>query len=118
MKPIMATAAKTIQIVKTPGVRGGKARVQGSCICVLDVVYLHKAGLTPEHLRVEYPDLNLAQIHAALSYYYANTEEIEAEIQRDREWEAGFEAARPCISGITPSARGADLETSMKRASP
>ncbi len=90
----MATAAKTVQIVKTPGVRGGKARIDGSRICVLDVVYLHKAGLTPEQIVVEYPDLNLAQIHAALSYYYANTDEIEAEIQRDREWEEGFEVRK------------------------
>jgi uncharacterized protein (DUF433 family) len=90
----MATAAKIVQIVKTPGVRGGKARIDGSRICVLDVVYLHKAGHTPEQIMVEYPDLNLAQIHAALSYYYANTDEIEAEIQRDREWEERFEARK------------------------
>jgi uncharacterized protein (DUF433 family) len=87
----MTTAVKTVQIVKTPGVRGGKARIEGGRICVMDVVYLHRAGRTPEQIQAEYPDLNLAQIHAALSYYYANTEEIEAEIQRDREWEEGFE---------------------------
>jgi uncharacterized protein (DUF433 family) len=92
--PAAATAAKTVQIVKTPGVRGGKARIEGSRICVLDVVYLHKAGLTPEQIVDEYPDLNLAQIHTALSYYYANTDEIEAEIQSDREWEEGFEARK------------------------
>jgi hypothetical protein len=55
------------------------------------VVYLHKAGRTPEQIQVEYPDLNLAQIHGALSYFYANPEEIEGEIQRDRDWEEGFE---------------------------
>ena len=90
----MAAAAGTIQIVKTPGVRGGKARIEGSRICVLDVVYSHKAGLTPEQIRAEHPDLNLAQIHAALSYYYANTGEIETEIQKDREWEEGFESRK------------------------
>ena len=87
----MASEAKTIQIVKTPRVRGGKARIEGSRICVVDVVYAHKAGLTPEQIQAEYPDLNLAQIHAALSYYYANSVEVEADIQRDREWEEGFE---------------------------
>ncbi len=49
----MTTMSKTIQIVKTPGVRGGKARIEGSRICVLDVVYAHKAGLTPEEVQVE-----------------------------------------------------------------
>jgi hypothetical protein len=58
------------------------------------VVYLHKAGLTPEQITIEYPDLNLAQIHAAVSYYYASTDEIEAEIQGDREWEERFEARK------------------------
>ena len=96
MGAVMATAAKIVypQIVKTPGVRGGKARIEGTRLCVVDVVYRHKAGLTPEQIRSEYPDLNLAQIHAALAYYYANTGEIEAEIQRDREWEEGFEARK------------------------
>ncbi len=96
MGTVMATAAKIVypQIVRTPGVRGGKARIEGSRICVLDVVYLHKAGRTPEQIQVEYPDLNLAQIHAALSYYYANTGEIEAELERDRDWEEGFEARK------------------------
>jgi uncharacterized protein (DUF433 family) len=91
MEAAMSTVGKTVQIVKTPGVRGGKARIEGSRICVLDVVYAHKAGLTPEQIQVEYPDLHLAHIPAALSYYYANTEEIEGEIRRDEEWEEGFE---------------------------
>ena len=86
----MATAARTVQIVKNPGVRGGKARIEGSRICVLDIAYAHKAGLTPEQIQVEYPDLNLAQVHAALSYFYSNTEEIEAQMQRDQEWEESF----------------------------
>jgi uncharacterized protein (DUF433 family) len=92
----MATAAKIVypRIVKTAGVRGGKARIEGARICVVDVVYLHKAGRTPEQIQVEYPDLNLAQIHAALSYYYANKDEIEAEIERARGWEEGFEARK------------------------
>jgi uncharacterized protein (DUF433 family) len=75
-------------------VRGGKARFKGSRNCVQDVVYLHKAGLAPEQIQIEHLDLNLAQIHAALSYFYSNTDEIEAEIQRDREWEEGFEQRR------------------------
>lgn len=87
----MSTAVKTVQIVKTPGVRGGKARIEGSRNCVQDVVYLHKRGLAPEQIQIQYPNLNLAQIHAALSYFYANPDEIEAEIQKDQEWEDGFE---------------------------
>jgi uncharacterized protein (DUF433 family) len=82
---------KTVQIVKTPGVRGGKARIAGTRNCVLDVAYLHKEGLPPEQIQIQYPDLTLAQIHAALSYFYANTDEIEAAMKRDREFEENFE---------------------------
>jgi uncharacterized protein (DUF433 family) len=32
-----------------------------------------------------YPSLNLAQIHAALSYSYENPQEIESALQEDRE---------------------------------
>ena len=90
----MATAVRTVQIVKTPGVRGGKARVEGSRICVLDIAYASKEGLTPEQIQDEYPDLTLAEIYAALSCYYGNTDEIEAEMSRDREWEEGFESRK------------------------
>ena len=49
---------------------------------------------TPEQIRARYPDLNLAQIHAALPYYYANLEEIEAELAEDQGWEEDHERRR------------------------
>ncbi len=55
-------AAGTVQIAKTPGVRGERARIEGSRSCVVDVVQAHKTGGTPERIRDVYPDLNLAQI--------------------------------------------------------
>ena len=36
-------------------------------------------------------DLSLAQVHAALAYYYDNTAEIEAELERDEAFEEHFE---------------------------
>ena len=91
----MASAsARTVQIVRAPDVRGGRARIDGSRICVVDVVQAHKSGRSPEEIRVIYQDLNLAQIHAALSYYYANLEEIEAELAEDRGWEEEHERRR------------------------
>jgi uncharacterized protein (DUF433 family) len=79
-----ATAAKAFHgyIVKTPGVRGGKARIDGTRICVVDLVYLLKRGLTPDDMRSHHSDrqLTLAEVHSALAYYYDNAAEIEAEI--------------------------------------
>ncbi|HZT40906.1 MAG TPA: DUF433 domain-containing protein [Chthonomonadaceae bacterium] len=36
---------------------------------------------TPEEIQQDYPHLSLAQIHAALAYYYDHQVEIEAEIK-------------------------------------
>jgi len=74
----MATAAKGAgHIVKTPGVRGGKPRIDGTRVCVGDVVRLHKSGAVPEQILADL-HLTLGQVQAALSYYHNHAEEIEA----------------------------------------
>jgi uncharacterized protein (DUF433 family) len=46
-------------------------------------------GSSPEQIHEGHPHLSLAQIHAALSYYYDHKAEYDAEIERDvREYEA------------------------------
>jgi uncharacterized protein (DUF433 family) len=89
----MATAAKIVysHITKHPGIRGGKACMDQTRICVNNVVFLHKDGKTPEEILVEHPDLNLAQVHAALTYYYDHVDEIEAELAEDEGWEEEHE---------------------------
>lgn len=98
MRAVMATAVKVIHahIVKTPGVRGGKARVDGTRVCVVDLAYLLKRGFTPEQMRSHYSDrpLTLAEVHSALAYYYDNTDEIEAYIQASDRWEEEFEGRK------------------------
>jgi uncharacterized protein (DUF433 family) len=84
-------------IVKTPGVRGGKARIDGTRICVKDIVQLQDEGMKPEEMRECYSDrpLTLAEVHAALAYYYDHREEIEAEFaaeercfdEAERQWQ-------------------------------
>jgi len=78
-------------ISKTPGVCGGRACIDGTRVRVLNIVYLHKEGYTPEKMLEVYPSLNLAQIYAALSYYYENPEEIEALIAEDEKWDERYE---------------------------
>jgi uncharacterized protein (DUF433 family) len=92
----MATAAKVVysHITKDPEVCGGRATIDSTRIRVVDIWSLKQRGLTAEQMLGEYP-LNLAQVHAALSYAYENLAEIEAalteddrvaeRIQRDRE---------------------------------
>jgi uncharacterized protein (DUF433 family) len=76
----MATAARAVysHITKQQGVRAGKACIDNTRIGVADIAALLKAGKTPDEMLVVYPSLNLAQVHAAISYYYENRDEIEA----------------------------------------
>jgi len=85
---VMATAkAATVysHITKDPEVCGGRACIDGTRIRVLDIACLQRQGLAPEKMLEIYPSLNLAQIHAALSYSYENPQEIESALQEDRE---------------------------------
>ena len=40
----------------------------------------YKMGHSPEEIAAQYGHLSLAQVHAALTYYHANPEEIEADL--------------------------------------
>jgi uncharacterized protein (DUF433 family) len=64
-------------IVSTPGVCGGKPRIADSRIRVQDIVVWHEAwGLSPEEIVTDFPQLTLAQVHAALAYYYDHRDAI------------------------------------------
>lgn len=101
----MATSAKVTypHIVKEPGYCGGKAAVDSTRVRVADVVYLHKRGSIPEQILVQYPDLSLAQVHAALAYYYDHREEIETTLALDETAEGDYERARAEYLSRRPS---------------
>ena len=56
-------------------------------------------GSSPEEMHFQYPHLSLAQIHAALSYYYDHQTELDAEMQR-RWLEVGEMATREADSPL------------------
>lgn len=60
----------------------------------MDIIALKRQGSTPEQMIEAYPSLNLAQVQAALSYYYEHPEEMEASFAEDRTWNADHEAAK------------------------
>jgi len=39
-------------------------------------------GWSPEEMHRQHPHLSMAQIHAALSYYYEHQDEVDADIER------------------------------------
>ena len=67
-------------IVRSDNIRGSRPRVAGTGVTVRRLVGWYKQGLTPEEIITEVPHLSLAQVYAALTYYHANREEIEADI--------------------------------------
>src|SRR6266852_4524846 len=67
-------------IVRSDDIRGGRPRVAGTGVTVRRIVGWYKQGLTPEEITTEIPHLSLAQVYAALTYYHANHDEIEADI--------------------------------------
>lgn len=76
----------TQHISKTPGVCGGKACIAGRRIRVMDIVALHEhRGYSPDEIVNMFHDLTLADIHAALAYYFDNQTEIEDDFKREQE---------------------------------
>lgn len=67
-------------IVRTPDIRGGRPRIAGTGVSVHRIVGWDRQGLTPAEIVTQIPHLSLGQVHAALAYYYANRESIDAEI--------------------------------------
>jgi uncharacterized protein (DUF433 family) len=61
----------------------GVAWITGANTKVIEVVLDKIAyGWSPEEMHLQHPHLSLAQIHAALSYYYEHQEELDADIER------------------------------------
>ncbi len=69
-------------ITRKPGLRGGRPCVAGTGVSVMRIAGWYKQGWIPEEIarRLE---LTLAQVHAALAYYHANQEEIEADLDNE-----------------------------------
>ncbi|MGL5062571.1 MAG: DUF433 domain-containing protein [Microcoleus sp.] len=67
-------------IISTPETSGNRPRIAGTRITVQRIAVWYKMGMKPEEIIAEIPHLNLAQVHAALAYYYANKEQIDADI--------------------------------------
>ena len=64
----------------------GVAWIAGANTKVIEVVLDKVAyGWSPEEIHFQHPHLSLAQIHAALAYYYENQTALDAEIERRRE---------------------------------
>jgi uncharacterized protein (DUF433 family) len=86
------TLAQHIEV--TPDVLGGKPRIAGRRIAVQDVVIWHeRIGRSADEIATEH-SISLADVYAALAYYYDHRIEIDTAI---RDSDAFVEALRHAI---------------------
>jgi uncharacterized protein (DUF433 family) len=79
--------ADRVPIVSTPGVCGGRPRIDGHRIQVEDIAICHeRMGMSPDQIVSEYPSITLADVHAALAYYFEHRTRIDADIEAAREF--------------------------------
>lgn len=72
----------------------GRAWIDNTNVKVIEVVLDKLAwGMDPDQIHSEYPDLSLAQIHAAFSYYYDHKEAFDDQIERDNQEVEALRAA-------------------------
>ena len=72
------------RIERTDGICGGKPRISGHRITVQDIVVWHeRGGWSVDEIASEY-DLSLADVYAALAYYFAHGERIERSIEESK----------------------------------
>src|SRR5450755_331826 len=80
----METKTLDQHIEMTPGICGGKPRIAGHRITVQNIVIWHeRMGKTADEISAEY-DLTLADIYAALAYYFDHRVEIDCSIEEGK----------------------------------
>ena len=85
--------------------RAGELRpyITDTRIRVQDIVSDHERhGLSPEQIAREYPHLTLAQVHAALAYYFDHREEMQQQMKAEYGYVRALEVKQrnsPCAGG-------------------
>jgi uncharacterized protein (DUF433 family) len=90
----------TQHITKTSGVCGGRACIAGHRVRVIDVVAWHEMrGMSPDQIVDLFPGITLADVHAALAYYFDHRQEIENDFRNDDQW---AERVRSAVASKIP----------------
>ena len=76
--------------------RGGETKpyIAGTRISIETIYILHELrGKTPDEIVSDYPHLTLAQVHAALTYFYEHADEIRRQLRAGKEYADRMQAA-------------------------
>jgi uncharacterized protein (DUF433 family) len=83
-QPTTKTLDQHIEI--TSNICGGKPRIAGHRITVQQIAIWHeRLGKSADEIATEF-ELELADIHAALAYYFVHREEIDQAIAQSQSW--------------------------------
>jgi uncharacterized protein (DUF433 family) len=92
-------SSKTLDehIERTPDTAGGRPRIRGRRITVQHIAIWHeRLGKSADEIAAEY-DLTLADVHAALAYYFDHREEIDERMAEDRAFVQALRAHTPSL---------------------
>ena len=93
----MTTLTLDRHIVATPGTLGGKPRIVGRRIAVEHIAVLHvRTGRAIDDICTDF-DLSLAEVHAALAYYFDNQADIDRSIADGEVSVAALKAKTPSV---------------------
>jgi len=99
MEPTTSPQTETLEtmyIVRTPGVCGGKPRIEGHRIKVEHIAVCHeRRGMSPDEIVTSHPTITLAQVHAALAYYYDHKQEIDEDVEEGKRFAEELKAKSP-----------------------
>ena len=80
----------THHIEMDPAFRNGRPRIVGTRLTVSDIVIMHfRMGLSVEEIGGKY-DVELGDVHAALTHYYDHRAEIDKDIGEDEAFVEAF----------------------------
>jgi len=92
----MATVTEIGSLIsRRPVIRGGRPCIAGTGVSVRRIAQWNNLGLIPEEIARKFGHLSLAQIYAALAYYYANQAEIDADLEAEAREAAALERQHP-----------------------
>ncbi len=89
----MSQIQHTSHIELRSSIRGQRAFVAGHRVRVQDIVLWNEEGLSADEIVARVPTISLADVHAALAYYYDHREAIDRQIQEDALFADKMEAA-------------------------
>jgi len=70
-------------ITTSPEIQSGRPIIAGTGTSVRRIVTLYKQGYSADEIVADKPYLTLAQVHAALAYYYANPQLIDQDLDAE-----------------------------------